>query len=387
MPINPVNQDKRSTWVANSYGAEWDSNYPTGNHTAPPSTGVIFSDDFSSGSIKLNDPSGFYWARMGNSATPMPAASTANYTVQSLPAPHADKKGIVMTYPGVPWGNGTPPQLAYMMGGNYFEVWHRFSLFIPTNFMHRSLVGCSIGSALSAPQWNVGDTVQSVNGATSGQITGFDTATNVLWIENALNIRDDKTWGKGTITNLTTGATATNTARVGSPTNHKWSITWQGQYSSNGFGYETEQWANIDSSWNKGSCGTNVNVTSTDTTPYSKTHLGNSDGTNLVLVDPTIDAGKLLEFTVHTRKSTTSTSYDGVVQMWRRRVTDNGSLDLILSNNTNVLSWDSVANYQDRGYILGAANGGFTQSTTFYFTDFFFYGANVPTDIPAGEVL
>lgn len=96
-------------------------------------------------------------------------------------------------------------------------------------------------------------------------------------------------------------------------------------------------------------------------------HTYDDGGENSVLVPETgfitsDDLGNWLEIIVHVKVPTNTSSNDGVIEVWKDGVqlADYDSLDIFGSSSRN---------YIDEMYLLGWANSGFAQNTTFYIDD------------------
>jgi len=90
-------------------------------------------------------------------------------------------------------------------------------------------------------------------------------------------------------------------------------------------------------------------------TPYSR---------GVAFVDRAKDLNKWHEWIVHLRPATTSTSNDGVVEVWKDGVKVWYRYDLAYHSD--------VANYFDQGYIMGYSNSGFDQETNIHYDNFVF---------------
>lgn len=338
----------------------------SGGSTAVGPDNSLFFDDFSSGDTSKTE-NGFTW-------------DIGSKPVESMPTPHSNKMGLKFTYSGSNYGDATS-EARYTMGGQYFETWERFSLYIPLNYYHRAVMKVELDISPDSPDWNQDDTVTTSTGAT-GKIEFVDTINNRLIIDN-FSSSVDSSW-LVEITNDQTGALATGTNRNGVGTNHKFSIQWEGNYSSNAIGVET--WSYGNRPQNGGGIVTCYSTTNTENGGNSNTgHRNDDSGQDTILIDPAIDAGKLVEFTIRRRRASALGVADGIVQIWRKRITDGGVRDLVFKNTGEMTCFDPDNNFFTKGYVLGWANGGFREDTIMYITDFYFYNTK-PDDIDSQEV-
>jgi len=87
--------------------------------------GKIFTDDFESGSLNIGKAqlNGFFW-RTGSNAT----VSTEN--------PKTGSYSLKFFYNGGGAGNPTRSEQAFYLGGNYPDIWIKYDLYAPSNYVH-----------------------------------------------------------------------------------------------------------------------------------------------------------------------------------------------------------------------------------------------------------
>ncbi len=101
-------------------------------------------------------------------------------------------------------------------------------------------------------------------------------------------------------------------------------------------------------------------------TPYSR---------GVPFVDRSKDLNKWHEWIIHLRPATTSTSNDGIVEVWKDGVKVWYRYDLYYHSDTN--------NYFDQGYIMGYSNSGFDQQTDIYYDNFVFSTERINSNVKA----
>ena len=109
---------------------------------------------------------------------------------------------------------------------------------------------------------------------------------------------------------------------------------------------------------------------------------GTSYGRGVPFVDLNRDLNKWHEWIVHLRPATTSTSKDGVVEVWKNGRKVWYRYDLPYHSK--------VANYFDQGYIMGYSNSGFDVDTPIYYDNFVFSTEKISTIMapkPPGSVV
>jgi len=92
-------------------------------------------------------------------------------------------------------------------------------------------------------------------------------------------------------------------------------------------------------------------------------------------VDLTRDLNKWHEWIIHLKPATTSTSNDGLVEVWKDGVKVWYNYNLFYHSNTQ--------NYFDQGYTMGYSNSGFDQDTIFLEDNFEFSTNRIVTQIKA----
>ncbi|ABC29665.1 hypothetical protein HCH_02890 [Hahella chejuensis KCTC 2396] len=431
---------------------------------APPPSGDwwLFHDDFSSGDSSHAE-NGIYWAN-GNGVA---ASQKTDYVVEALPAPHAGLNGIKLTQQGTNYTNGSPQQANLWLNGFRAPLWVRWSVRIPSDYYHRNLAVLIIDAAPSAPNWNIGDTVQGDAGTTA-TIYHIDEGANRVVIDRPSALYSSADFGSGhTLQNLTTAQSAGITSYSTPGNNHKWLTAWEREYSQHGFGLEVNADPYQDNpvagtsivkchqtggsyrsitldiapdapDWNPGDTiqggvdatafvryvdtetstiwvdvmqsptdaaewGVGVTITNLDTAATAdvvsnnaaaqyagantdQSHRNNSDGSFAYLIDPSTDAGKLIEYTACIQEASALGASDGVVKVWKKNVTDGGAIELVYSNDTQIVSFDPQWPGLTSIYFGGAKNGGGAKVDQDYYLTEVFVGIQAPSDIPPGDL-
>lgn len=289
-----------------------------------------------------------------------------NFTIATSPQ---GKLGLEFSYgPDAPEGDSTS-ELRYNLGGGYFEVYERFKLYVPSNYHHRQILVLTADAGEDLTAWQPGDIV---TGATPQSIgTLHSISGQVIYLLNATNIGLNSEWGNGvTLSNDTRSLTALSVDRYFAVANNKFTVLWEGEYSSNGMSVEfNPEYANYtDEPVSTMRC----KATATDS--HSQGSNEPSEEAVAPFIDPATDAGSELVYTIRRKKSSTLAADDGVCEVWK-----DGAL---VYKNTTMTSFDSINNFFDTGYLMGWANSGYEELTKFYISSYEFYGATRPGDLP-----
>ena len=286
--------------------------------------------------------------------------------------------GLEFSYNGSLYGNSWEEQ-RYSMGP-LFETYEKIVLWIPSNFEHRHQIKMEIAAGTDMSQWAQGDEVTSQGSSTllkgiySGTLTEPDGTPKVVikypskpW---------DGAW-VGTLTNATRSLTVETLSKTTATINNKFSAQWEGDYSSNGMIIEYTH--DVASSYDGREP---IDAYMMSFTTGSSDDPNSSDGRNAVTdgvmppaIDMANDPGKLHDFVIRRRRSSSLEASDGITQIWKNGVMVFQVLDMPLFHSTR--------NYFDRGYLLGYANSGFDEDTVFYVTKYELYGDTRPDGIPA----
>jgi len=269
-----------------------------------------------------------------------------------------------------------------------FENYELWSIWIPDNFEHRDIIKIPlVAGSDDISGWAMGDRIGPLDHV-SAIFQDFDVdasgVTNIYL--NFPQFPYYGTWDNATHTNFTQPSLPTVQGGVQDPgpENNKWTVQWaelsDRTYSHNAMGIEyiCEPWDLVPEPSEFVSASTGVRESSN----LSEID-GNSGRTGLRTsvflqdspsdIDPATDNGKLHEFVMRRRRSSTLEAKDGICQIWKNGVKVYERLDHpLFSVERNVF---------DKGYILGYANSGFFEQTDFYLTKFEIYGSTPPPGI------
>ena len=334
---------------------------------SPAPSGLLVQYDFAAGDT-LTTPSintiGFNFERS------RPMATAPNGQV-----------GVEFSYQGGSPANGSDSvhfkQLSYSLGAGIDENYERILLWIPSNYEHRKMTRLRLVTPNSADGWVKGDLVRGANGSSEG-LFDFTDGTYV-WLKYAELFFADSVW-VGTITNLTQSLSVDtddrNFAKPGN--NNKFNAQWEGSYSSNGMIPEYNSGAdNLVTEPSLFTCKATSAISPSsgggDANNSGTTGNRPSDTVVPAGIDPATDLGKLHEFVTRRKRATAMGANDGLCQIWKNGVLVYEVLDFPLFSATN--------NFFTQGYLLGYANSGFEETTTFYITKYELYGDTPPEGI------
>ena len=302
----------------------------------PVSAQTIFEDDFSSLDLS-GSQNGFTWgSSTGTTVVPNSPNGTAalQFTFNGNTDINADA-----------WS-----EQRYELGNQYSEIWMKYDLYIPTNYKHRYRTQLVIDNIVGT--FSIGDIIEvsgnSTKSATIHSINGDTLTVEYHSVRFAFG-------NNPAIINVTSGATANVTQRIGFGDNNKGiSFMWQGQYGTGNTGQalNTANWSDL----NDGSIISYQIIVDTD-------NLGHT-GTGVKSVDPNTDLGQWIEWIVR-YKVAGPTNDNGILQMWK-----NGVLVVDVDSIPNYSSLGN--NYYERGYLMGWANSGFDETTIFYIDNIVF---------------
>jgi hypothetical protein len=308
-----------------------------------------------------------------------PSVNTIGFAFSSTtrsiaPAPNG-QNGLLFQYAANEAGESWQEQ-RYTMGQPQFETYERIVLWIPSNFEHRKLTRLTLATAGSAVSWVKGDVITS--NATGSQGLFQFTDGNFVWLKFAQAFFSDTSW-VGSITNSARSSTITTTARTFAPgSNNKFSAQWTGAYSGNATVVEYDTGADnlvAENSFFTIKSTAGDGVSSGNGGDFSSGTTGNSP--SQIAVPPAIDAvadrGALRDFVIRRKRASALGAADGVMQIWKDGV--------LVHQLLNASLFSAVANYYDTGYLLGYANSGFDEVTSFYITKYELYGATRPEGV------
>ncbi|MBK9576935.1 MAG: hypothetical protein IPK50_03555 [Fibrobacterota bacterium] len=315
--------------------------------SAPPSTEVWPT---TSGAV-------VYDFSKGDSLAPRDGWSFADpgWKLETIPA--TGEKALPFRYPGVVPGDYGMTEMRFgMPKGDKF--WISFRWHIPANYHHRHDTRLEIPLA-SRDGWQLGDTVVGTDNVSWGVVSQQDSSG--IFLRFALKSMYNEVWN-GEVANRTRGRKATALGRSQWPANNKLLAVWADEYSSRGTG-STIVWG-TDLDWASGEKGSLLTV-------------GYSVGGKVVTGAPASggvliraqDAGKWIDLVFHGQFSSADGKRDGVIESWFRRqgetfwtqAHDIRDADL----NRPTVGADSLRTWQ-AGYLMGWANSGYDQVTTFH---------------------
>lgn len=265
--------------------------------------------------------------------------------------------GLPFRYPGVePGGYGMSEMRFSMARGSGF--WISFRWHVPANYHHRHDTRLEIALAQRAG-WALGDTVVGTDGTSWGVISQQDSTG--VFLRYALKSAHNEIWN-GMVRNRTRNASATASGRSQWPANNKLLAVWADDYSARGTG-STIIWG-TDLDWYSGEKASLITV------GYSvggKTVSG-SPASGGILIRPQ-DTGKWIDLVFHGQFSSRDGARDGIVETWFQRQGEASwtkALDIRDANlNRPTGVADSLRTW-GYGYLMGWANSGFDQTTTFH---------------------
>ena len=260
-----------------------------------------------------------------------------------------------------------------------FESYTRYSLWIPSNFEHRFLSEITLDAGADISNWVADDIVGIGSPPTvKGIYKGTFTSSGISYIiVKYAQYHYYGSWA-GTLTNVTRSESVNTTNRRWLINNNKFSAMWQGEYSIAEESAISEVSTRVEPR-NTDPIGPQdiyFICKNTPATPPAANSLGTGDRKTDAIsgspagIDPATDNGRINDFVIRRRNSSTLAAKDGITQLWKNGVKVYERLDMPM--------FIAGANYLDKGYILGYANSGFDEDTTFYVTKFELYGSPPP---------
>lgn len=280
----------------------------------------------------------------------------AGWELEAVPGT-TGTKGLPFRYPGVGPGEYGMSEMRFSMArGDDFWIslrWH-----VPANYQHRHDTRLAIPPGQRVG-WVLGDTIVGTDGTSWGTISGLDSTG--IFLRFARKSYYDQVWN-GTVRNRNRDMVATASGRSQWPTNNKFLAVWTDEYSGRGTGSTIVWCTELD--WASEDKGSHITVA------YS-TGGGTGSGAPVsggVLVRPQ-DVGKWIDLVFHGRFPSREGLRDGVVETWFRREGEpawtkaHDIRDAALARPVGFP--DSLRNW-GRGYLMGWANSGYDQPTTFH---------------------
>ncbi len=95
---------------------------------APAGATILFQDGFESGNLS-HTQSGIRWSGSNSGSADDLRVSTQN--------PRAGSYSLQFTFTGGPAGDDAWSEQRFALGGQYHELWTRYDLYVPANYVHR----------------------------------------------------------------------------------------------------------------------------------------------------------------------------------------------------------------------------------------------------------
>lgn len=314
----------------------------------------FFIDDFETGDHNKSE-NGFIWS--GNT---VPIAITPNGT-----------KGLVFSYGPDTLTEDSSREQRFKLGKEYNDLWIKYDLYIPDNFYHR----CPMQLELENINHNLqaGDKIIKVkkDGATGNYIVTNVEAWGIVRSVNGNKIiveslpHQDTFIIDSTFRNETTKSINKVTKYNGFGHNNKFFVLWQGMY-----GHVNSGNAMNLSTWflNRGSS----TLSYSPAKDHGEWNPGHFDS-NTVMFDKVKDAGRWLEIIIHIKVSDQKNN-NGVVAVYKDGIP--------VLEVTNLPNYSRLGyNYFTDGYILGWANTGYWERTTFYVDNIVFSTGKISSKI------
>jgi len=273
------------------------------------------------------------------------------------PAGETETGGVYLFAGSADPTNNPAPEQRFTMP-QYSEFWLKRRIFIPSNFYMRRALSLTTSTSISG--WQVGDTVRGTDGASTGLISYINGAT--VYLNYPANGDSNSIW-IGTLTNVTRSATATSTARAWIDNGKKHFVLYCDGYSSLGksptlvFGWRgltNDGVVQMDFS---------VGVDGFGTGQQPNTQSG------FFPFLTTADNGKWLSIIYHVKMATDESTYDGVVEIWRKRDDESVYVKSFTKTDLNmgsrVAATPTLCKFK-AGYSFGSANSGYPTDTSFY---------------------
>lgn len=274
-----------------------------------------------------------------------------------VPVPDTHLKGIKFNYRGKETSEDSTSEWRYKMTIPLAQNWEYLKFYQPKNFYHRHAVRISSPEILSTTNWRKGDEIINSKGM-RGVVS--QVKDKFLYVEK-IHQRFDHNWGKGiVITNKTTGGEFESLDSRSMATNNKLSAQWQGRYSNAGMIVEfANKLPAKGGEHGVGYFSPKVNT--------SKAHKASGSVSNQLFKMPGTafdirDNGIVVEFVIQRTRSSAEGVSDAIYRIWKR--TENSSWSIV-HENTSLYAWQPD-NYFDHGYVMGWANSGYEEDTTFY---------------------
>ncbi|MCW8091296.1 hypothetical protein [Alteromonas sp. ASW11-130] len=277
--------------------------------------------------------------------------------VQSIPG--KDLQGISFHFRGKDPAKDSTSEWRYSIKKPLSHTWEYLRFLQPDNFYHRANVRIDAGEVLDTSIWQKGHTIKNDKGM---EATVAYVDANYLYIEN-FDLPFSKDWGdKRFITNKSNGAEFASKGSRSLGYNNKFSTQWQGKYSNGGLTLESQ----AQMPGKGGEIGVSYFRPTVNSSISHKGYgsVGNDffSGSFAESFNP-VNNGKIIEFVVERKRSSSLTARDGGYRIWRK--IEGGDWELIFMSMQN-LSYVEGANYFDNGYVLGWANSGYEEDTTFW---------------------
>ncbi|NMH59045.1 hypothetical protein [Alteromonas ponticola] len=274
------------------------------------------------------------------------------------PVPDTDLQGVKFFFAGGGPNKDATSEWRYEIKKPVQNTWEYLKFYQPINFYHRAITKITAPELLDETKWNKGDAIENDKGVTAKV---HSVEGDILYIVDFYE-RFSKNWGsERLIQNKTTGANFVAVSSRFLTYNNKLSAQWQGRYANAGMILETQAITpHHDGTMGVGYCRPTIIGTDWHKSTTARNTFFNREES--ACFDPA-DNGKVVEFVIERKRSTSATAQDGGYKIWKK--VDNGAWKLI-HLNTSEKSYQQGQNYFDHGYVLGWSNSGFDEDMRFF---------------------
>lgn len=242
------------------------------------------------------------------------------------------------------------------------ETWNKMRVWIPENFFHRGCVAIDVTGDISS--WQVGDTVQGVDGTSTGEL--WYKSGGTIFLNFADNAFTNAVW-VGSITNTTRSETRTSTSRSFENNNNKLFTKWVDEYSGSGAG-PTIVWEFSGDNTGGSQLGQQYSAGQ-----YTGTGAhGNPQIYAQNFISYPEDCGTWMELIFHVKMSSARGVSDGVIEVYQKKE-GASEFSLILSQSDADIGSpveDVEFTQFAQGYFIGYSNSGYDETTSFYVSEF-----------------